>query len=144
MVKLIAQLSSASLLFVGLISQSLELAVGGAVIHALMSLAHLFSVHKAAKLLRTGSAALEEKITLPTRIGGWIEGSITLTGLLLVVITHRERDSMYAIPGWIIWGTALFAWLAAGMIARHVGGIPLRMGYGGWTVHRPRSRRPRG
>jgi len=55
-----------------------------------------------------------------------------------MIIGMDSQDGLFY-TGTIIWMGAIMIWFFGGVIIRHVTGIPLKFGYGGWYV--PRSRR---
>jgi hypothetical protein len=113
--------------------------LAGAVLHAFVGLCDLFRVYRIAKLIRAGSCPTG--VSTVEKVGKWIDGAISLTGLGLVVVTQDRPTDGYTIAGWIMWGGALICWFASGIILREVGGVPLSMGYGGWAVPRGRNGR---
>ena len=123
----------------------------GAAVHLLAGIAGLFHAYRVAKLLRSDTPqenpedAIREypERSLSDHAAEWINGAITLTGLVLVVITMDRDDSGFAIGGSIIWFGSLACYFVWGIIAREVGGIPVSMGYGGWKVRRDRHGRIR-
>jgi hypothetical protein len=127
----------------GLVWQTPSFAVGGAVIHLLAGFADLFLLYRTAKLIRAGTVDPAAQTGLADRIAGWIDGAITLTGLVLVVVTQKSETSGYAVAGWLIWGGAIACYFLSGIILREVGGVPLSMGYGGWAIRRIRNGRYR-
>ena len=137
--KLSIMIVSAAVIILGLLYRYTPSVIVGAVIHFAFGVADLFQLYRHAKLLRGSTSEPEAPPTIPARVAKWIEVAITLTGLVLVVATQRGGTSGYAIAGWIIWGGAIVCYVASGIIARDVGGVPLSMGYGGWRVRRDRN-----
>ena len=113
--------------------------VAGAVLHATMGLCDLFRIYRIAKSIRPYTSPPEPSTV--DRVGRWIDGTITITGLVLAVATLDRPTDGYAIAGRIIWGGAIICYLLSGIILREVGGVPLSMGYGGWAVRRGRNGR---
>jgi hypothetical protein len=113
--------------------------IAGAVLHAFVGLCDLFRFYHTAKLIRAGSRPIE--ISTAERFGKWIDGTISLTGLVLVVVTQNRPTDGLSVAGWIMWGGAIICWFVSGIILREVGGVPLSMGYGGWAVRRGRDGR---
>ncbi len=133
-VKLSMLTGSACALLFGFVWHDAGFVIGGAAIHLLLGIADLFFYYRAAKLLRAGT---QEFPPQQPRVAGWINGAITLTGLVLLIV----GSGGYAMGGWIIWLGAIVCWLSAGIILREVGGMPLSMGYGGWAIRRTRNGR---
>lgn len=143
-------LAAAAVLF-GLLSRQAVFVTMGAAVHLLAGIAGLFHAYRVAKLLR-GDALQENpedaireisERSLSDRAAEWVDGAITFTGLVLVVITMDRDDSGFAIGGSLIWFGSVACYFVSGIIAREVGGIPLSMGYGGWKVRRDRHGRIR-
>jgi len=130
---------SAAAILSGLLCHYAPLVIVGAVIHLAYGVADLFQHYHDSKLFRSDTLP-DLDSTISVRVTKWIEGTITLTGLVLVIATQRNVSSGYAIAGYVIWLGALVCYLVAGWIAQEVGGVPLRMGYGGWEIRRRKRR----
>jgi hypothetical protein len=129
---------SAVAIHIGLCSRHSAFVVTGASIYLLAAIADLFHAYRDAKALRRGTLEADSTPSFYARASRWLEGSITLFGLILALVTRDSDSTGYAIGGSIIWGGAIICSFVSGIIAREVGGIPLSMGYGGWKVRRDR------
>ncbi len=117
-------------------------AIAGALLYILMEVFELILRYRDAKLFRAGSWEPNEKKSLIEHLAAWLRGLLALGGLLLMMGLEKESNG-FSVSGGIIWIGTIVCWLIAGWIVRYVARIPLRMGYGGWHVHRPRNRRKR-
>lgn len=141
-IRLAVLIASAGALSLGLLWRDGRYVVGAAIIHIVVGVAQLVQMYREAKLLRAGTWKPHQR-SLCGQLGNWINWVITLTGLVLVCANQVGATQGYGIAGWIIWGGAILCYFLSGIIAREVGGIPLSMGYGGWTVRRARNGRYR-
>ncbi len=142
-VQLIVSSLAASGVLLGLLFRSVEAVLAGAVIHFVMGVADVFRVYREAKALRRDEAAPLPTYEPAIRMSRRLDGAITIVGLILVAVAHRTGADNYAVAGAIIWVGALGCYFISGVIVREVGGIPLSMGYGGWTVRRDKRGRLR-
>jgi hypothetical protein len=141
--KLLTMTVSAAAILSGFLCHYSPLIIAGAVVYLACLIAELFLHYRDMKLLRTGGTPQpDSNSAISVRVARWIQNTIALTGLVLVVATKGE-GSDYAIAGWIIWIGVIVCYFISGIIAREVGGVPLSMGYGGWRVRRDRKGRLR-
>jgi hypothetical protein len=133
MMKLAAYTLSALLFVLGLLEGGGKFAISGAVLFLVIELLALISDYRAAKEFREGIWEPKEKTTLGT-MTDWVRGIVLYGGTVLSVIQKRDE------PVFILWVGIIGCWFLAGVIAQIVGGVPLRMTYGGWKVDRRRRR----
>jgi hypothetical protein len=134
---------SAVLLAAGVCWRDKPLAVAGGAVYFAEGAFSLLVLYAVSKRHRAGTLKIEEDHHPADRARKWVEGVITLFGLLLTVITHDDDFPEFLAAGWLIWGGAIAFYLISGWIIRGVAGIPLYMShYGGWKPgHEPRRRR---
>ena len=120
-----------------LLSLSLVVFVSS-LIYALYCIVDLFFVYKTATSLRDRQEA-QPPISFRERVESWIGQLIALAGLILFLVDSSFKTHI-GISGIIIWGSAIIAYLLSGFILQEVGGIPLRMGYGGWDIRKKYTR----
>jgi protein-S-isoprenylcysteine O-methyltransferase Ste14 len=134
-VKLIVLLVAASLLITGAVNVNQWAAIAGALLYISLEIIDLVLEYRAAKLFREGAWEPNEGKSIAETLSKWIRNLLLFSGLFLMLGGY--------IAGVIIWVGSIICWFVAGVIAREVAGIPVRMGYGGWKVYRPRKRRTR-
>jgi len=139
--KLSALLLSACLVSIGLGIRDPRLLLIGSAIFLSLVIADLFLCYRDSKLFRAKALSPSVDETFLSRISRWLDSGISLTGLVLLVITSDKEADTYSIAAWIIWGGTILRWFLCGIIVSVIGGLPLKMGYGGWYVPRPRSNR---
>ena len=140
--KLTAFLICAALIIFGLIKGGEPFILAGAVVYLSLEVIDLVILYRSAKLFRTGQWEPNEKKRTPDRIAQIIRNLILFAGLIGTV-TLRDKTNAYAISGAMIWIGTIVCWLIAGWITKGVAGMPLKMGYGGWSVDRSEKRRNR-
>ncbi len=141
-IKLITLLVSTGSLLFALMKGNERFAIVGALLYISMELFELILEYRDAKMFRAGSWEPNEKKSLVEHLAAWVRGLLLFGGLLLMMGAEKESNG-FSVSGGIIWIGTIVCWLIAGWIVRDVAGIPVRMGYGGWRVHRPRNRRKR-
>ncbi|HEU0143206.1 MAG TPA: hypothetical protein VFQ47_00330 [Nitrososphaera sp.] len=134
-VKLIALLVAAALLIFGAVSGNQWSAIAGASLYISSEIIDLVLEYHAAKLFSEGTWEPNERKSIGETLSKWIRNLLLFSGLFLALGG--------SIAGIIIWVGSIICWFVAGVIAREVAGIPVRMGYGGWKIYRPRKRRTR-
>jgi len=151
-IKLATLLLSAGLLAFGLSMRDELCAIAGAVVYISVEIVSLVCIYRAAKLYRVENSVRHEPQETPEpndkhdvieHLARWLRGLILFAGLFLLIMGKENNGYGYAVLGIIIWGGSIVGWFLSGFILREVGGMPLRMGYGGWHFHIPRNRRHR-
>lgn len=134
--KLAAYIGAGTLITVGLSVRSALVAIVGACLFMLAEVAQLFYDYKEAQAYRQGTWEQqgETKIEKAT---GFVRGTVFWGGIIASML--REVP----VVAGILWFGVIACWLLAGWIVKFVAAIPLRMGYGGWKVYRPKTRRRR-
>lgn len=140
--KLASLLLSAGLLAFGAVKGSDPFMIAGAALFILTEAADLVATYRAAKSFRDGTWEPEAKESATETAASWLRGLIILAGLWNS-IGLQDKVSGLTISGGIIWFGTIICWIISGWLARYVAGIPVKMGYGGWYVHRPRGSRRR-
>ncbi len=144
--RLAALITSAGLLAYAFVAHQASMAIVGAIVYVLGSALGLRAMYRAAKAHQAG---VEDAWTrdvhraLTARIANVLNGVILFGGLIAFMLGGDGHDRALFLVGGIIWLGGIAIWFVAGVIVREVAGIPLRMGYGGWQVGRPRSGRPK-
>ena len=113
--------------------------LAGAILFTFVETFDLFHIYQVAKLIRAGESPLEASTA--EKFGDRIRGIIILIGFVVFLFTQDRSADGYYIAGLIIWGGGIVFWFLTGIILREVGGVPLRMGYGGWAVRRGKNGR---
>ena len=139
-IKLIILLICAGLLLFALLKGGERFAIAGALLYFSMEIFELALEYHDAKLFRAGVWELNENKSVIEHLAAWLRGLLLFGGLFLMLGLEKERNG-FSISGAIIWIGTIVCWLIAGWIVREVAGVPVRMGYGGWRVHRTRNRR---
>jgi hypothetical protein len=134
-VKLIVLLAAASPLIFGVVNVSQWAAMAGALLYISLEMIDLVLEYRSAKLFHEGVWEPNDRKSIAETLSKWVRNLLLFSGLFLMLGGY--------IAGVIIWVGPIICWIAAGVIAREVAGIPVRMGYGGWKVYRPRKRRTR-
>jgi hypothetical protein len=98
----------------------------------LLEVIDLVSEYRETKSFRAGTWEPTEKKSTVITLSKWLRGLLLYAGLFLMLAGYMA--------GVVIWVGTIICWFCAGIIAREVAGIPIRMGYGGWKVYRPRRR----
>lgn len=122
---------SAVLLVLGFITGNEPLEISGAFIFLLFHLLDLILEYKEAKLFRAGKWKPPETRNILEIVERRFGQGMVIVGLLLTLLQHTS--------GMIIWVGAIISYFISGLLATHVAGIPLEMGYGGWR--KPNFRR---
>ena len=145
MPKLILLIISAILLILGCAVPSQKLAVLGSVLYLVVLAIDLVFVVLMSKEYRSNaitSVPSEKLSTLHHKLSRIIEGGIAVAGLIGFAVGSKVTDNgLYSLPGAIIWVGAILFYFASGVIVSSITSIPLRFGYGGWTVWRRTQRR---
>jgi len=140
--KLALLLLSSGLLITGLINDSQSILVTGAILFMPTQLINLVWIYRSSKQYKTNVDQIElsEKNNFLDTLSKWLEGIITFFGLIIMAIGIEYGHGLF-VAGAIIWIGVIVTYFLAGTIIRHVTGMPLRMGYGGWHIYRRRRRR---
>lgn len=145
--RLITAIASAALLVYAVATDKEVFAVVGAVLFLLGGALQVIDLFDASKRYRAGATDIgpnERPRGIADRIADWIGGVILFAGLAAFAARGKYDRGVFFVPGAIIWIGSIAIWVVSGVIARDVAGIPLRMGYGGWHIYRPRRRRKQG
>ena len=125
-------LASTGLLVLGLLSGNEPSEIAGAIVFIMFHLLGLSEDYKRAKLYRAKKWNPNDKRNTARLLVLRFGQGITLAGLVLCVC---QRTS-----GMIMWIGTIICYITSGWIAQYVGGIPLRMWYGGWQIDNRRRR----
>jgi hypothetical protein len=140
--KFAMMVTSAALLALSVVAWEPTIAAGGAVLFVAGLAADLRVVVIASRAYRAGAEDPWGSSSTDGVADG-LQGWITIAGLCLLFVGLKDTTGHFALAGMIIWFSGIAAYFIFGVIGRHIAGIPLRMGYGGWYVHRPRKKRRR-
>ena len=122
---------SAVLLVLGFITSNKPLEISGAFIFLLFHLFDLLVEYKEAKLFRAGKSKPSETRHILNIVEHRFGQGMVIAGLVLTLLQHTS--------GMIMWVGAIICYLISGWLAKHVAGITLEMGFGGWR--KPNFRR---
>lgn len=132
--KLTSLLIVAGLLAFGWLTGRHMVATIGALLFIVTEVADIAQAYIYAKRLRQGLPLPDEKRRVADKLARWLNGLFFFVGLGAGLI-------LGSVAGAIIFFGVLVSYFVQGVIGREVGGIPLRMGYGGWYVARRQGRR---
>jgi hypothetical protein len=138
MIRLAALLTSAGLLLAGRLRLDEGLLFAGAILFISIQLVDLVEDYRFAKRFRNGNWEPSEEKKWAARVAVWVTGLIQI-GALVLVQESRKGAEFLGGAGAIIWVGTIAGYLISGWIAREVGGLPLRMGYGGWRIRHRRD-----
>ena len=134
--KMTAYVAAGVLIAIGLVLRNTTVAVAGASVFMLVEVVRLGFDYKEARAYRQGTWTPGDKTAIE-KATGVVRGMVFWGGIIASMV--REVP---AVAG-ILWFGVIACWLVAGWIVKFVADIPVRMGYGGWRVYRPRGRRRR-
>lgn len=122
------------MLLFGLLLRDCRLAVLGAIIHVLLRVVDVFCEYPRAKSLRAGTWKPDRTDDPANRFTNWVEIAMFWMAVVLGLVNKDQSWNGYEVAAMLIIYSNLICYVLCGTIAREVGGIPLTMGYGGWTV----------
>jgi len=134
------------LLIVGWLGGQKPYALIGAFLFILTYSFELVAIYHDSKLYSKGidkEGDEKEKKKISKILEKWLSGLIVISGLIAFCIGKDNQNNIF-LTGGIIWIGTIVIWFISGIIVKEVTGIPLRMGYGGWYIHRPRKKQRRG
>lgn len=130
----------AGLVLLGIVLNRADVSLCGVVAFAIALALDTVRQHRLAKQFARNEPADEAPPPTAVRIVGWINSALAIGGLGLFVVggaLDLTKDFVYVALG--LWIAPILSYFIGGMIADMVGGLPLRLGYGGWE----KRRRPR-
>jgi hypothetical protein len=139
-------IASVGLLAYALVTRQAIIATVGAIVYVLGLAIGLRATVRAARAYRAGVEIVWSQAGprgLTEHITSALNGAILFGGLIAFMIGGDDGDRGVFRAGAIIWIGGIAIWFISGIIVREVAGIPLRMGYGGWHIYRPRRGRSR-
>lgn len=132
-VRLGVLLLAAALLTYGWLAIDSSSALTGAIIFVVIEAVSLLDLFRIKRLYARGELNSENE--QPTRldiIAIFVQGSMTVSSLIGIVIAKSAQYSSLAISAWIVWLGSIALYVAGGFIVSVFIGIPLKMTYGGW------------